>query len=83
MNKVLVQLYIPVTGKKYDVRLPQSISVKQATELLASFFTGMMGGAYIPDADAVLCDMESGIMYNVNSSVASLNLKNGSKLMLI
>lgn len=83
MNKVLVQLYIPVTGEKYDVRLPRSISVKQATELLASFFTGMMGGAYIPDADSVLCDMETGIMYNVNSSVASLGLKNGSKLMLI
>ena len=83
MNKVLVQLYIPVTGKKYDVRLPRSISVKQATELLASFYTGMMGGAFIPDADSVLCDMETGIMYNVNSSVASLNLKNGSRLMLI
>lgn len=83
MNKILVQLYIPVTGKKYDVRLPRSISVKQATELITSFFTEMIGGAYIPDEDSVLCDVESGIMYNVNSSVASLNLKNGSKLMLI
>lgn len=83
MNKVLIQLYLPVTGEKYDVRLPQSISVKQATELLSSFFSGMMGGAYVPDADSVLCDMETGVIYNVNSSVASLNLKNGSRLMLI
>lgn len=83
MNKVLIQLYLPATGEKYDVRLPQSISVKQATELLSSFFSGIMGGAYIPDAGSVLCDMETGVVYNVNSSVAGLNLKNGSRLMLI
>lgn len=83
MNKVMVQLYIPVTGETYDVRLPQSISVKQATELVASFFSGMMGGAYIPNEEAVLCDMETGTIYNVNSSVAGLSLKNGSRLMLI
>lgn len=83
MNKVLVQLYIPVTGRKYDIRLPQTISVNQATELIASFFTGLTGGAYIPDSNAALCDMSSGALYNVNSSVESLHLQNGAKLMLI
>ena len=83
MNKVLIRLYIPVTGKKYDIRLPQTISVNQATELIASFFMGLTGGAYIPDRNSVLCDMESGTIYNVNSSVESLHLKNGTRLMLI
>ena len=83
MNKVLVQLYIPVTGKKYDIRLPQTVSVYQATELIASFFTGLTGGAYIPGENPALCDMTTGAIYNVNSSVESLHLKNGAKLMLI
>lgn len=83
MNKVLVQLYIPVTGKKYDIRLPQTVSVHQATELIASFFTGLTGGAYIPGENPALCDMTSGAIYNVNSSVESLHLKNGTKLMLV
>lgn len=83
MNKVLIQLYIPVTGQKYDIRLPQTISVHQATQLIASFFTGLTGGAYLPDANASLCDMATGAIYNVNSSVANLHLKNGTKLMLI
>ncbi len=83
MNKVLIQLYIPVTGKSYDIKLPQTISVGRATELIASFFTGIMGGAYLPDEQASLCDMSTGAIYNVNSSVESLHLKNGSKLMLI
>lgn len=83
MNKVLIQLYIPVTGESYDIRLPQMISVKQATDIIASFFMGMNGGAYIPDENSALCDMNTGVIYNPNSSVQSLNLKNGSKFMLI
>lgn len=83
MSKVLIQLYIPVTGEKYDIRLPKRVSVGQATEMVSSFFVGLTGGAYIPDASSRLCDMENGYIYNVNSSVESLHLKNGSKLMLI
>ena len=37
----------------------------------------------MPDDTTVLCSMEDGKMYNVNSSVEELHLKNGSKLMLI
>ena len=72
-NKVLVQLCIPVTGVSFDFLLPRTLSVIQATQLISGFFTGMTGGAYMPD----------GKMYNVNSSVEELHLKNGSKLMLI
>lgn len=82
-NKVLVRLYIPVTGANYDILLPRTLSVSQVTRLLSGFFTGMMGGAYIPDEQTVLCSMEDGRIYHVNSSVEELHLKNGSKLMLI
>ncbi|MCD8098793.1 MAG: hypothetical protein LUE31_12410 [Lachnospiraceae bacterium] len=83
MNKVMVKLCIPVTGESYDLLLPRTLSVSQATKLIASFFVGMTGGAYIPDEDAVLCSMEDGNIYNVNSSVEDLHLQNGSRLMLI
>ncbi|EOS36887.1 MAG: hypothetical protein K1W27_05255 [Lachnospiraceae bacterium] len=82
-NKVLVQLCIPVTGVSFDFLLPRTLSVIQATQLISGFFTGMTGGAYMPDDTTVLCSMEDGKMYNVNSSVEELHLKNGSKLMLI
>lgn len=83
MNKVMIELNIPVTGASYDILLPKTISVSQAGKLLAGFFTGMTGGAYMPSEDTVLCSMEDGRIYNVNSSVENLHLKNGSKLMLI
>lgn len=83
MNKVMVEINIPVTGSCYDVLLPKTLSVSQTSKLLAGFFTGMTGGAYMPDEEAVLCSMEDGRIYDVNSSVEDLHLRNGSKLMLI
>ena len=82
-DKVMVQLVIPVTGASYDILLPRTLSVSQTTKLLAGFFSGMTGGAYMPDEETVLCSMEDGKIYNVNSSVEDLHLRNGSKLMLI
>lgn len=83
MNKVMIELNIPVTGTSYDILFPRTLSVGQATRLLSGFFTGVVGGAYMPSEDTVLCSMDDGRIYNVNSSVESLHLKNGSKLMLI
>lgn len=83
MHKVMVELNIPVTGACFDVLLPRTLSVAQTTRLLAGFFIGITGGAYMPDDAAVLCSMEDGRVYDVNSSVEELHLKNGSKLMLI
>ncbi len=82
-NKVLVQLCIPATGASYDILLPRTLQVHQVVQLISGFFAGMEGGAYMPDDTAVLCSMEDGRIYNVNSSVEDLHLKNGSKLMLI
>ena len=83
MNKVQVQLYIPATGTSYDILLPRTISVAQATSLLASFFKETSERAYIADANTTLCSMDTGNIYSANMSVEDLHLKNGSKLMLI
>ena len=38
MNKVMVRLMIPVTGKEYDIVIPVSLSVGEATDLIGSFY---------------------------------------------
>lgn len=83
MDKAMVQLNIPVVGESYDVLLPRTLSVRQATQLLTDLIAKVTGGAYRPDDNAVLCSMEDGKICQVNSSVEDLHLRNGSKLMLI
>ncbi len=83
MNKVMVRLMIPVTGKEYDIVFPVSLSVGVGMHLLGQFFTRLLGGGYMPGRDAALCDMEDGHIFDVNVSVESLGLKNGARVMLI
>ncbi len=40
---VLIQLCIPVTGASYDIWLPKTVSIGQATDLVAGFFAGTAG----------------------------------------
>lgn len=79
----MVPFSIPATEESYDALIPRTLSVSQVTHLLSAFFVGMIGGAYMPDDESVLCSMKDGRIYHVNSSVESLHLKNGSKRMLI
>ena len=82
-EKVFIELHIPANQKIYDVKVPKHISVDQATKMLICLFEEMEQGEYLPDMLAVLCDYQSGRVFNINASIDSLNLHNGSKLMLI
>lgn len=82
-ENVYVELHLPANQKKYDVKIPKHISVDQATKMLICLFEEMEQGEYIPDMSAVLCDYQTGRVLNINESINSLNLHNGSKLMLI
>lgn len=83
MDKVLINLHIPVNGKRYDIELPSNIIIYQAIELISDFFKGNQGEIFTPDENAVLCDLVTGQILDINKTVFELGLANGSKLLLI
>ncbi|MCM1307729.1 MAG: EsaB/YukD family protein [Butyrivibrio sp.] len=83
MEKILVELHIPVNGKQYDIELPSNILIHQAVELISDFFKGNQGELFTPDGSTVLCDLASGQILDINKTVFELGLANGSKLLLI
>lgn len=82
-NKIMLELYLPASGKLYDVKIPKQISVYQATQMLVYLLSEMNIGEYIPDTNAILCNRVSGLPYNINASIESLGLHNGSQIMMI
>lgn len=83
MNKLMLELYLPASGQVFDVKIPRQISVYQATQMLICMLEEMDTGEYVPDMKTVLCNRETGIPYNINISIDSLGLHNGSRIMLI
>lgn len=83
MNKVLVEIYIPVAGKCYDMFIPTHLMMHEVLEMVCKLATQLSGGLFIADENTAICNRIDGTILNINLSVNELGLKNGSKLMLI
>jgi len=82
-NKVLVEIRVPAAEQKFDVYIPLESRMSEVINMVSGALGDLTDGKYKPTKDAVLCDADSGIIYNVNIEVAELGIKNGSRLMLI
>lgn len=82
-NKVLVEISVPAAAKKYDVYIPLESRMCEVTKMVAGALSDLSDGKYKATNEAILCDAETGIIFNVNMEIAELGIKNGSRLMLI
>ena len=83
MEKVLIEVYVPVINASYDVFVPETSPMSQVLELLKKAVTELSDGRFLSSAETALCYRENGAIININMSVCELGIKNGSKLMLI
>lgn len=82
-NKALVEITVPAAAQKYDVFIPLESRMSEVIKMVAGALSDLSGGKYKATDDAILCDAETGSIFNVNMEVAELGIKNGSRLMLI
>lgn len=83
MEKILVEIFVPAANRSFDVFIPQTSKMSEIVSLVAKALGDLSSGRYKPDTTAILCDAETGYIFNINLSVYELEIKNGSKLMLI
>jgi len=82
-NKILVEISVPAAAQKFDVYIPLESRMSEVVRMVAGALSDLSDGKYKATNDAILCDAETGSIFNVNIEVAELGLKNGSHLMLI
>lgn len=82
-DKALVEIVVPAAGQKFDVFIPLESRMSDVVKMVASALSDLSEGSYKATDTAILCDADTGIIYNVNMEVAELGIKNGSRLMLI
>lgn len=83
MEKVLVNVYVPILATSYDMFIPLNSSVYEVLALIKRAVEEMSYGKFICDKDNVLCYRDNGRIINVNLSVYEAKIKNGSMLILI
>lgn len=83
MNKVIVNVYVPILNCSYDIFIPTGSQLFEVLELIKRAVSELSEGRFMPTENTTLSLRSSGEILNVNATVSELGIENGAKLMLI
>ena len=83
MNKILVNVYVPVLNTAYDMLLPSQSRMYEVQELIKRAVAELSDGRFAPDRDTVVCIRSTGAILDIDRQVWELGIGNGAKLMVI
>ena len=82
-NKILVELYIPLIEKNYDLYIPINKKVGTVKKLIEEGLLELTDHDYIIKEDSNFYSKETGEIYDVNKTIRETDLKNGSRIILM
>ena len=82
-NKILIELYIPLIEKNYDLYIPINKKIGTIKNLIEEGLIDLTDHDYIIKEESNFYSKETGKVYDVNKSVRETDLKNGSRIVLI
>ncbi len=82
-NKILIELYIPLIEKNYDLYIPINKKIGTIKKLIEEGLIDLTDHDYIIKEGSNFYSKETGEVYDVNKSVRETDLKNGSRIVLI
>ena len=83
MDKVLVNVYVPLINVSYDIFIPQTSQLYEVTELIKKAVSDLSDRQFISGEETVLSLRSNGKILDINKTVYELKIINGTKLMLI
>ena len=81
-NKILIEIIVPMIQEEYDIYIPVSKSVRQATQLLIKSINELSDG-HFPIKDNNILLKENGDVLAQNLTIKDNGIKNGDKIILI
>lgn len=83
MSKILVEIAVPAAGVTRDVFIPYECRLCDVTELVKTVFAEEVAHGFRAVDDTVLCDAETGQVFDVNLTPEEIGLRNGARLLMI
>lgn len=83
MDKIMLEVRLPVANKYYDVRVPANSCIGDVLPLLEQALEELEKGYYLAKGDSVLCDGETGKIFDLQMTVREAGIVNGSKVILM
>jgi len=81
--KILINVFVPAIGKKYDVLVPDFLRIKIVSSLIAGTVETLSDNIYVSSGQEQLCSAEKNILLNSNVTLKKYGIQNGDHLVLI
>lgn len=81
--KILLNIYVPAIGQKYDVLVPKFLRIKSVTTLVASAVENLSDHLYVSSGEECLCSAEKNIVLRANATLEKYGIKNGDHLVMM
>lgn len=81
--KILVNVFVPAIGEKYDVMVPVFLRIKIVTALIASAVENLSNHLYVSSGEECLCSIEQGIRLRQDVTLEKYSIGNGDHLIIM
>ena len=83
MNKVLVEVYVPVANIRYDVYIPLESKIGEIAKLLANAMSDLSNHKYMPDQIITMSNYVTGKEYDKDLRCFETDIENGSQILIL
>lgn len=81
--KILVNVFVPAIGEKYDVLVPDFIRIRIISSLIAKTVETLSDNIYVSSGREQLCSAEKDIVLNSDVTLKKYGVQNGDHLVLL
>jgi hypothetical protein len=82
MEKVLINLFVPSVGEKYDVYIPLFLTVAEISNLLAQMLGEIQNQRYVSSGREVLCSLDQKVILEREKTLRDYHVQNGEHLLI-
>lgn len=81
-NKVLISLYVPEIGNKYDIFIPVNEYIWKVQKLILKSISDLNGGIIDINKKYVLINLDNGRIYTSNEIIIKTDIRNATRLII-
>ena len=82
-NKILIEVYVPLIEKEFDVLVPVNKKIRNVTRLINSTIKDLSNGSWPDNKKVRLFNRINGLLLESKLNVKDAGLINGSQVVLI
>ena len=82
-NRILVDVYFPSLMRSFDIFIPYDVRFYQISDMIERSVSRITSGKYTPCGNALLCDRDTGMSFDINMTARDMCLHNGSSLLIL